>query len=149
MTIAGSGLYSQAWRKSHSGLIVLDLTLATHKAALFLSTLAVDLDNDAGFASAPFTANQVTGTGYTAGGVTVTGTSYTISPARFLKWTSAVINFGAVTIAAPGARGVVFYANALGTKDAFYLADLGQSFPANGNFQLTPPSGGIFFTDMT
>jgi len=149
MTIAGSGAYLQAWRKSHTGLIVLDLSLETHKVALFLDTLAVDFDNDAGFAAAPFTANQVSGAGYVAGGITVTGTDWVVGPTRFLKWTASPMVFGSVTIAAPGIRGGVFYANALTAKDAFYLADFGQSFPANGAFTLTPPSGGIFFFDMT
>jgi hypothetical protein len=149
VTITASGLYTPAWVKSHTGLIVLNLALETHKAALFASALAVDFDADAGFASAPFTSNQVSGAGYTAGGKVVTGTEWLIGTARILKWISSPIVWNPLTIAAPGVRGVVFYADALATKDAFYLADLGQDFPINGQLTITPPSSGIFFWDTT
>lgn len=49
----------------------IDLDSDTFKLALFTSSLTIDQDTHQYFDASPYTSNQATGTGYTAGGVTV------------------------------------------------------------------------------
>ncbi len=76
-----------------------DLNSDTFKCALFTNTISGTFtpDTDQGYGSAPWNANEVVGTGYTAGGATCTSPAFTTSSgtqswdANDPTWTTSTI----------------------------------------------------------
>lgn len=113
---------AKQYAKLHSQSSLKEASGHTIKAALFTSALAPSQSADALFTAAPYTANQVaSGTGYTTGGVALTGvTLATAAPITTLDAADP-------TITATGAgftyRFVVFYDST--TNVLISYADMG------------------------
>jgi hypothetical protein len=121
----------------------LDLVSASNKIALFTNALSVNFLTDTGFASAPYTANQVASAGYTAGGQTIGSPTLvgTGGPSR-ITYDAADTTWAGVTLTA---RYAVLYADALAGKNVFYCCDFGSDFTATGGpFTIQWNASGIF-----
>jgi hypothetical protein len=104
-----------------------DMDTDTFKLALFTSSLTINQDTNQYFDASPYAANQCTGTGYTAGGVTISPGSMTIDGATnrlYYDFSDAV--WSTVTLASPGARYAVLYdATPASNKPLVMYGDLG------------------------
>lgn len=150
MAIGNSGLFVLTW------IDVLDATqLAINfdsetniKCALFSNTLTPNYSTDTAYAVAPYNANEVTGTNWSAGGVVLTTTTVSESPAGTLMFDAADVSVGSATFT--GARGALIYDNSLAPKAAICLVSFGADYsPVAGTFTIQWASGGIFNIDLT
>ena len=149
MSVTASGLFVPTW------LDILDLTqlavdfdAETHKCAMYTNTLTPNFSTDTAYSSAPYNANQVSGTGYTAGGALLTGTTMTESPAGTLMWDAADVSWASSTIA--NARCALLYADALAGKNAICLVNFGADYSTTaGTFTIQWAATGIFALDIT
>lgn len=125
--------------------LALDLDLETHKVALYTNSVTPDYDAsaaNAAYGAGVWNANEVSGTGYTAGGATLTSTTFTGSSgiatfdAADVSWTSSTIT---------GARGALIYADALVGNNAIVLVTLGADYStSSGTLAITWSASGIF-----
>jgi hypothetical protein len=143
---SASGLYVANWIDVLDGTqLAIDLSLTTHKWALYTNTLTPNFSSDVSYSST----NEITGTGYTAGGKDLTGLSPTTteSPTGTLRydhndqsWTSATIT----------ARGAIEYAEALAGNNLIVAMTFGADITSTaGAFTIQFAAGGIFTIDLT
>lgn len=147
MAITASGLYCDSFKKALDGTIALDLDLTTHKVAMYTNSLTPDFTNDTGYSAAPYTSNEVSGTGYSAGGATLSGTSLAKASgnltfdANDASWSSSTIS---------NARGAYIYADALASKNGICLVNFGADYStSSGTFTIQWSGSGIFVLDLT
>lgn len=128
--------------------LALDLDSELHKVALFTNSIAApDMTVDTAYAVAPWNANEVTGTGYTAGGVTLTGTTFVHSATGVCVFDASDSSWTTATWAA--ARGCDIYANALSPKAHIAVVNFGADFGVSaGTFTIQWNAGGIFSIDF-
>jgi hypothetical protein len=116
------------------------------KGALFTDSLTPDFNAaNPYFGSAPYTSNQVSGTGYTAGGATLTGTSLAAA-AGLLTFDATDLSWASSTIT--NAEGLIIYADGLTNKDVLAALDFGGPYStSNGTFAITFNAAGIWYID--
>lgn len=154
MAIA-SGWYTQNMLDTlDASQIALDLTLATHRIVLYNNTRTPAFDTSSAYTAT----NEVSGTGWAAGGVllsaaaagaTSTAPTLTISPATVMMWDMGDVAVSSTTLT--NARGCDFYADALTTPVADPLI-LEVSFGAdystvNGTFGIQWAATGVGTVD--
>jgi hypothetical protein len=144
-----SGLFFPTWRDIlDTTQLAIDLDLDTHKVALFTASVTPDYSADTAYGVSPWDANEVSGTGYTAGGVVITGTAVDESPTGTLRWDGTDVQWTSSTIT--NARYALTYADALAGNNAIVNTDLGTNYSTqNGTFLITWASGGILTIDLT
>jgi hypothetical protein len=158
MAITVSGLYVANWIDILDATqLAIDTSLTTHKLALYNNTLTPNFSSDVGYGAAPFTSNEVSGTGWASGGValsaaasgaTSTSPTTTESPTGTLMYDMGDVAVSGTTLT--NARGVVLYANALTNKNAIVLINFGADYSTNnGIFGITWAAGGVFNIDLT
>ena len=149
MAITVSGLYLPTWIDIvDTTQLAVDLDLETHRGAMFTNTITPNFSTDTAYGVAPYNANEVTGTAYTAGGALLTSTTVSESPAGTLMWDAADLAWAASTIA--NARGVLLYADALAGNNAIVLVNFGADYSTtNGTFTIQWAAAGIFALDLT
>ena len=139
-----SGLYGITFLNALNNSHALDLDNDTIKIMLVTSSYTPD------FGAHDFkddVTNEVSGTGYTAGGntlgsVTLTQTGGTI------KFDAADTSWSSSTITA--ARGAVIYDDTVASDPLIAYIDFGSDFSsANGTFTIAFNAGGIFTIDLT
>lgn len=148
MTITVSGLYVATLVDAlDTTQLALDLDLETHKVAMFTNSITPNFTTDTAYAVSPYDANEVSGTGYSAGGVALSTTTFTGSSgsatfdAADTSWSSSTIT---------NARGALVYADALAGNNAICLVNFGADYSTNnGTFQITWHATGIFVIDFT
>lgn len=146
MAITGSGLYGPTLEKMLIDTAGQSLEAETHKCMLVQDGYTPDFDvhdfrDDV--------TNEVSGTGYTAGGETLTSTEITLS-GGLLKFDAADLSWSASTITDAMAAVGYFNVGTAGTDQLVFLADFVTSVSTdNGLFTLQWPSGGIFTIDYT
>lgn len=128
----------------------LDLESETKiKAALFTNSVVVDFDAttaNASYGASVWASNEVSGTGYTAGGVVLTTTTLTDS-SGVLTFDSADPSWSASTIT--NARGVLIYNNVLTPKSAFMCVNLGADYStSSGTLLITVSASGWAQLDL-
>lgn len=148
MAITASGLYVATFVDIlDTTQLAIDLDLETHKGALFTNTITPNFTTDTAFGVAPYDANEVSGTGWAAGGVALTGTTVTGA--------SGTLTFDATDVSAASttltnARGYLLYADALAGNNAIVLVNFGSDYSTNnGTFAITWNASGIFTVDLT
>ncbi len=148
MAITVSGLYVATFVDAlDTTQLALDLDLETHKIALFSNSITPDFTADTAYGVAPYNANEVSGTGWAAGGVALTGTTFTGA--------SGSATFDATDVSVSGttltnARGGLIYADALAGNNAIVLVNFGADYSTvNGVFGITWHASGIFVIDLT
>ncbi len=152
MAVTASGLYLTTWKSALNGTIVLNLDLETHKLALFNNTITPNFNTDTAYGVAPYNANEVSGTGWAAGGVALTTTTLDITTTSgTFVYDAADVSVASTTLT--NARCALIYADALAGNDAFLLVNFAADFSTvNGTFGIqwaAPASGGVFNIDMT
>lgn len=148
MAITASGLYAPTFRDTlGNSQIGLNLDLETHKIALFNNTITPNYNTDTAYGVAPYNANEVTGTNWSAGGVTITTTTFTVSGVG-LMFDAADVSVATTTLS--NARGGLIYADALTGNNAICLVNFGADYSTTaGTFAITWNVLGIFTLDLT
>lgn len=148
MTITNSGMFLPTWIDIlDTTQLAINLDLTSHKVALFTDTLTPNYSTDTAYAVSPYNANEVSGTGYTAGGVALAGTVVS-DVAGTLKWDANDVQWTTSTIT--GAKGALIYADALAGKNAIVLVTLGTSYSTSaGTLLISWNSLGIVNLDLT
>ena len=117
-----------------TGVVRAATTADTFKAALYLASATVDASTTAYSSS-----GEVTGTGYTAGGVTVTfGTPPSTSGTTAFVTPSASISYSAVTLST--AFDAVLIYNSTQSDKAVSVHTFGSQTVTAGTFTLTMPT---------
>ena len=143
MAISASGIYVPTIVDVlDTTQLPIDLDLETHKVALFTNSVSPNFTTDTAYGVSPYNANEVSGTGYTSGGATLTGTTFTGSAgvatfdASDVSWTSSTIT---------AAKGALVYADALAGNNAIVLINLGADYSTSaGTLAITWSASGIF-----
>lgn len=147
MAIAGSGLFVVTVQDAFDTTqLAIDWDLETHKLALFTNTITPNFTTDTAYGSAPYNANEVTGTNWAAGGVALAGTGFSAA--------SGVLTFDATDVSVASttltnARGGLLYADALAGNNALLLVDFGADYStSNGTFAIVWHATGIYTLDL-
>ncbi len=128
--------------------LAIDLDLETHKVAMFTNSITPNFSTDTAYGVSPYNANEVSGTGYTAGGTALTSTALTESPTGTIMWDAADTSWAASTISS--ARGALIYADALAGNNAICLVNFGADYStSSGTFTIQWNASGIFTWDVT
>lgn len=148
MAISNSGLFLTTWIDAlDTTQLALDLDLDTHKVALFTDTLSPNFSTDTAYGVSPYNANEVSGTGYTAGGVLLTGTTVA-DVSGTLRWDATDVSWTTSTIT--GAKGALIYCDVLAGNNAIVLVNLGSSYSTSaGTLLITWSASGIIEIDLT
>jgi hypothetical protein len=147
MAITGSGVFGLTLRDGLKGTIVLDLDLTTHKVAMFTNTVTNNFDTDTAYGVSPWNANEVAGTGYTAGGMLLATPTFAIA-SSLLVWDAPDIAWTTSTIT--NARCALLYADALAGNNAIALLDFGSNFSTVADtFNLHFNTAGIVIFDYS
>lgn len=149
MAITVSGLFVPTWIDIlDTTQLAIDLDLETHKVALFTNSVTPNFSSDTAYGVAPYNANEVTGTGYTAGGTVLTTTTVTESPTGTIKWDADDTAWASSTIT--NARGALIYADALAGNNAILLINFSADYSTqNGQFLITYSASGVATLDIT
>jgi hypothetical protein len=116
MAWSASGGFRQTFADALNNVVAIDLGLETHKAALFDNDITPDFDATAansayGAGQWVSAGNEVSGTGYAAGGVAVTTTAVTVVAGGIMMWDAADTAWAGATFS--NAYGCLIYADAL------------------------------------
>jgi hypothetical protein len=149
LAITVSGLFVATWVDVlDTTQLAVDLDLETHKLAMFTNTITPNFSTDTAYGVAPYNANEVSGTGYTAGGTVLTSTTVTESPTGTVMFDAADTSWASSTIT--NARGGLGYADALAGNNALFLVNFGADFSTvAGTFLITWAAAGVFTWDLT
>lgn len=149
MAITASGLYVITYRDIlDASALDINFDVETHKIALFTNSITPNFSTDTAYGVAPYNANEVSGTGYTAGGTAVTTTTLTESPTGTLMFDAADTSWTTSTIT--NARGGLIYADASAGNEALVLVNFGADYSTvAGTFQIQWSSTGIWTWDLT
>jgi hypothetical protein len=138
-----SGLYVATFRDALKNAIALDVTSVLNKVAMYTNVDTPNFNSDPASYSAT---NEVTGTGYTAGGIVIASPTLTVSSGSLLadiadsQWTGSTIT---------NARGAKIYADALTPKALIVAVDFGADFSTvSGTFTIQWPAGGVWAIDL-
>lgn len=144
-----SGVYLPSFEDMLEAVLALSWDAENHKAALYNSTRAgaANFNSDAAYSST----NEITGTGYTAGGVVVTGTAFSRPGSGVSKFTSNAWQWTSSTLS--GVRWIDWYADAITTPTAdplMFGIDLVSAYnTSDGTLLVTPHSNGLVTFDLT
>ena len=149
MAVTASGLFVATFIDVlDTTQLALDLDLDTHKVAMFTNSITPNFSTDTAYGVSPYNANEVSGTGYTAGGAALTGTALDESPTGSIRWDASDLSWTSSTITS--AECALIYADALAGNNAICLVDFGAPYStSNGTFTIQWASGGIFTIDLT
>lgn len=123
--------------------LALDLDLETHKVALFNNSVTgADLTTDTAYGVGAWASNESSGTGYTAGGIALTGTTFTHTGSGVLTFDATDSSWATSTITA---RGGLIYADALAGNNIIVAVNFGADYTSTaGTFLVTWNASGIF-----
>jgi hypothetical protein len=148
VAVTASGLYVATFVDIlDTTQLAVDLDLETNKGALFTNTITPNFTTDTAYGVSPYDGNEVSGTGWAAGGVVLTGTT--------VSGGSGTLTFDATDVSATGttltnARAYLLYADALAGNNAIVLVDFGGDYSTNnGTLGITWDASGIFTIDLT
>lgn len=149
MAVTASGLFVTTFLDAFDTTqLAIDLDLDTHKVAMFTNSITPNFSTDTAYGVSPYNANEVSGTGYSAGGTALTGTTFTESPAGTVMWDATDVSWSTSTIT--NARCALAYADVLVGNNAIVLVNFGADYSTSaGTFTIQWASGGIFTIDLT
>lgn len=146
---ASSGLYVTNWIDILDGTqLAIDTSLTTHKWAMYTNTLTPNFSTDTAYAAT----NEVSGTGYSAGGRTIAAgggsPTTTESPTGTLMYDQNDMVWPSPTSVT--AHGAILYADALAGDNLIVALTFGADFTSTaGTFTIQFASGGVFTIDLT
>lgn len=146
MAITASGLYFLTFEAMLTNAAAINLEAEDMRIALFTNSITPNFDTDTAYGSAPYNANEVSGTGYTAGGELLATTEITVSSGTLI-FDAANVSWATSTIT--NARGGLIYADAVANQ-AVALIDFTQDYSTvAGLFEIQWDATGIFRIDLT
>lgn len=149
MAFTTSHLYVIPWKNALNGTATsaLNLTLATYKIALYNNTLTPNFSTDAAYSAT----NEVSGTGWAAGGVllsaagagaTSTAPTLTESPAGSLMYDMGDVSVSTTTLT--NARGCIIYADPNSPKGLIVGVTFGADYSTvAGTFGIQWAAAGV------
>jgi hypothetical protein len=145
MAWTASGLYVVNWIDLLDGTqLAIDLSLTSHKIAMYNNTETPNYSTESAYAAT----NEVSGTGYTAGGQVIVSPTVTESPAGSLMY-----DLGDQVWASPTsvtARGAKLYADVLAGNNVIVGINFGSDFTSTaGTFTIQWAATGAFAIDLT
>lgn len=144
---SASGFYVDNWIDLLDGTqLAIDLSLDSHKWAMYTDTLSPNFSTDTQYSAT----NEVSGTGYTAGGMVLTGLTPTVteSPAGTLMYDHGDVVWPTADITA--AHGAILYADALTNNNLIVAVTFGADFTStDGDFTIAWAATGVFTLDLT
>lgn len=154
MAWSASGGFRQTFADALNGVVTINLGLETHKVALFNNSVTPDYDasaaNTAYNAGTWLVANEVSGTGYTAGGNALTTTTVSTVAGGIVMWDADDVSWTTATFS--NAYGCLIYADALTTPVAdqgIVAVYFGGAFQVtSGTFTIQWSANGIFRLDV-
>ena len=151
MSVTVSGLFVKTWLDIlDTTQLAIDLDLETHKLALFTDSVTPNFSTDTAYAVSPYNANEVSGTGYTAGGTVLTTTTF-LEPGGTpgtVSWDADDTSWATSTIT--NAKCGLAYADALAGNNAIVLVNFAANFSTvAGTFLVSWAAAGIFTIDLT
>ena len=149
MAVTVSGLFYPTFRDIlDTTQLAIDLDLETHKGALFSNTITPNFSTDTAYGVTPYDANEVSGTGWAAGGVALTGTAVSESPTGTLMFDATDVSVAGTTLT--NARCYLLYADALAGNNAIVLVDFDADYStSSGTFGIQWATGGVLAVDIT
>jgi hypothetical protein len=160
MAVTASGLFTATWQDILDATqLAIDLSLTTHKLALFSNSITPDFDAsaaNAAYGAGQYASNEVSGTGWAAGGIALSalaagGTS--AAPSLTVSSGSLVYDMTDASVATTtltSARCALLYADALAGNNAIVLINFGADYSTSaGTFGITWAAGGVFSLDLT
>lgn len=133
--------------------LAIDLSLTTHKIALYNNTKTPNYSSDTGYSAT----NEVSGTGWAAGGVALsaaasgggsTAPTTTESPTGSLMYDMADVSVASTTLTS--ARGLIIYCDALAGDNNLVGVTFGADYStSNGTFGVQWAATGVFAIDLT
>lgn len=148
--IGNSGQFYLTERDIKQNDTAVDYIADVMKTALFTNTITPNYDTNTAYAVAPFNANEIAGTGYTAGGQAIANDVISVSSGTFVydgddvAWAGSTIT---------NARGGLIYDDTIATpvaKPAVFLISFGADYStSNGTFTIQWAAGGIYNNDLT
>jgi len=145
MAITASGLFGLTIEKCFNNGAAIDLEAETNKCAMIQDTATPNFDTHDFWAD--LSGNEVSGTGYTAGGKAYTNTELTLSSgvltydAADVAWTSSTIT---------DAMAAVGYADSVASDPLIFLSDFVSAVSTvSGTFTIQWNASGIFTLDYT
>ena len=147
MAVAGSGLFVVNFIDVLDATqLAIDLSLSTNKWALFTNTITPNYTTDTAYGVAPYNANEISGTGYTAGGA-VTASPTLTGSAGIVTYDQADTSWTTSTIT--NARCALLYADALVGNNAICLVDFAADYSTSaGTFTIQWNASGVFTVDL-
>lgn len=146
MAVTASGLYVQTFISALTNAIALDLSAENLKVAMFTDSITPNFTSDTAYGSAPYNANEVSGTGYPSGGATLANTTVA-GASGALTFDADDVSFTSSTIT--NAKAALIYADALATNDAIVLVNFGANYSTNNGTFLITWDTTIFSLDLT
>ena len=143
-----SGMYVLNWIDILDATqLAIDLSLTTHKWALYTNTLTPNFSTDVSYSAT----NEISGTNYTAGGRTIAagGGSPTVteSPTGTIMYDQADMTWPTASFTA---RGGILYGDALAGDNLIVAQTYGADITATaGTFTVQFASGGVLTLDIT
>jgi len=152
MSVTASGLFVSTFIDAlDTTQLALDLDLETHKIALFSDTITPNFSTDTAYGVGTYASNEVSGTGWAAGGVALTSTVFTEAVTGSAVFDAADVSQATTTLTS--AMCGLIYADALAGNNAICLVDFVTAVSTvAGTLTITwtaPGSGGIFNIDFT
>ncbi len=143
MAITASGLYGLTIEKLFINSVAGNLEAEDLKGALVLDAHTPNFNTHDFYADLT---NEVVGTGYTAGGATITGTEITVS-SGVLTWDTNDVSWASSTIT--DAMACAYYLDAV-TDELWALQDfVNPASSSGGSFTIEQNASGVVTVDFT
>ena len=148
MAFPASGVFVPTMVGALNNTLALDLSLDTHKVALWTDTGTYDLHTNTAYGVAPWNANEVpNGSGYTTGGNALTGTTYAATGATGGTWWDAT-DTPWTSSTFSGVRGCLIYADVLAGNEGIMAVNFGAAYGVtSGTFTIQWNVSGILTID--
>jgi len=145
MAWTASGLYVLNWIDILDATqLAIDTSLTSHKWALYNNTETPNYSTEVSYSAT----NEVSGTGYTAGGQTIVSPTTTESPAGTLMYDMADQVWASPTSVT--ARGAKLYADLLAGNNLIVGVNFGSDFTSTaGTFTIQFAATGVLTIDLT
>jgi hypothetical protein len=152
MAITASGLFVATFLSVfNASQEPINLVSDSVKVALFTNSVTPNFSTNTSYAAAPYTSNQVTGTGYSAGGVALATKTFTETPTGNITFDADDSSWGGATFSS--VRGALIWDDTptSPTADpALCLVNFGSDYSvSSGTFTIQWAATGIFTIDIT
>ena len=141
-----SGLYVETFEAALKNDLALDMDNDTFKCMLVTASYSPNLETHTNKSDV---SNEVSGTGYTAGGATLTGVTMTSSSdgTGTIKWDADDVSWTSSTLS--NVRAGVIYDDSVTNDRLIAYIDFGGDFSTtSGTFQIQWNAAGIFTLDL-